>query len=121
MIKQKEKSKEKAEWLKLVEWVEINIFNYDVPYQNLQRNSSLILRGLRKGQHFANNKNTINGDYPFDVILMAFKANKVKIQNSIKNKNFLNEENKMFYVCSIVRNDLEDIYNRYLKAMQKNK
>ena len=121
MIKQKETYKEKAQWLKLVEWVEINIFNYDVSYQRLQRKSCFILKGLSKGQIVANNNYKSNADYPLDVVLMAFKANKVKIQDSIKNKTFSSEDKKMLYVCSIVRNDLEDIYNRYLKVIQKNK
>ena len=120
MIKQKEMSKEKVQWLKLMEWVEINIFNYDVPHQRLQKTSCLILRGLKKGQTVANNNHKSNGDYPFDVILMAFKANKIKIQNSIKNKDFYSEDKKMLYICSIVKNDLDDVYSRYLKVLNKN-
>ena len=45
-----------AEWLELCEWVEINIFNYDVKNnQRLQKAACLVLKGLTSGQDVANN------------------------------------------------------------------
>jgi len=117
------KTEKNKDWLELCEWVEINIFNYDTNVkQRLQKKSYLILQGLSKGQNVANAKCETYGEYPYNVILMTFKANKNQILNGIKNKEFDGESNKMSYVCAIVRDKLNDMYSRYLntqKAQEK--
>lgn len=105
------------EWYELCAWVETNIFNYSKD-QKLQKQASLALRGLQKGKPMGNNTIEDNGLYPLDVILMTFKANKTQIQNAIKNKDFDSERNKMLYVCSIVRDKINDVYSRYLNAQK---
>jgi hypothetical protein len=108
-----------AEWLQLCEWMEINIFNYDITKeQRLQKKACLILKGLRRGQNVANNKNQTYGNYPDSIILMTFKANKNQILNAIRNKDFEDESNKMSYVCAIVRDKINDMYSRYLNAQK---
>ena len=115
---EQEKRKD-AEWLELCEWIEINIFNYDVQNdQRLQKKACLVLKGLRKGQNVANNKCQTYGSYPDNIILMTFKANKTQILNAIRNKEFESEANKMSYICAIVRDKLNDIYSRYLNAQK---
>lgn len=109
---------EKLQWKELCEWLEINIFNYDIRTQRLQKKACLILKGLQSGQNVANNKCEKYGDYPFNVILMTFKANKLKIQNAIRNKDFEDESKKMAYVCAIVRDKINDMYTRYLNAQK---
>jgi len=109
---------EKIQWRELCEWIEVNIFNYDIKTQRLQKKACLILKGLQTGQNVANNNCEKFGDYPFNVILMTFKANKTKIQNAIRNKNFEDESNKMSYVCAIVRDKINDMYSRYLNAQK---
>jgi len=109
---------EKIQWKELCEWIEINIFNYDIKTQRLQKKACLILKGLQTGQNVANNNCEKFGDYPFNVILMTFKANKLKIQNAIRNKDFEDESNKMSYVCAIVRDKINDMYSRYLNAQK---
>jgi hypothetical protein len=109
---------EKIQWKELCEWMEINIFNYDIRTQHLQKKAVLILKGLQSGQNVANNNCEKFGDYPFNVILMTFKANKTKIQNAIRNKDFEDESNKMSYVCAIVRDKINDMYSRYLNAQK---
>lgn len=106
------------DWLELCEWLEINIFNYDVPNQRLQTNACLVLKGLQKGKDVANNSTEDNGFYPFNIILMTFKANKTQIQNAIRNKNFDSERQKMTYICTIVRDKINDMYSRYLNAQK---
>ena len=106
------------DWLELCEWLEINIFNYNVPHQRLQTNACLVLKGLQKGKDVANNSIEDNGFYPFNVILMTFKANKTQIQNAIRNKNFDSERQKMTYICTIVRDKINDMYSRYLNAQK---
>lgn len=106
------------EWRELCEWIEVNIFNYDITKQRLQKKACLILKGLRKGQNVANNKCQMYGDYPDNIILMTFKANRTQILNAIRNKSFEHESNKMSYICAIVRDKLNDMYSRYLNAQK---
>ena len=115
----KKEDRQDADWLELCEWLELNIFNYDINNnQRLQKKACLVLKGLRTGQNVANNNCQTYGDYPDNVILMTFKANKTKIQNAIRNKNFEDESNKMSYVCAIVRDKINDMYSRYLNAQK---
>ena len=65
-------------------WVELNIFNYD-KNQKLQKAACLVLKGLTTGQNVANNKCQTYGEYSYDVILMAFKANKDKHKQKVLN------------------------------------
>ena len=111
----KRNSKENQDWLNLVRWLEINIFNYDETKKYISQRACLILKGLQRGQYIANHNTSSNVNYPADVLLIAFKINKTKILNAIKNKQFKDENQKMTYVCSLVRDDLDDVYNRYLK------
>lgn len=106
------------DWLELCEWLEVNIFNYNVPVQRLQTDACLVLKGLQKGKAVANNLITDNGYYPFNIILLTFKANKELIQNAVKNKQFKDERQKMTYICAIVRGKINDIYSRYLNAQK---
>ena len=107
------------EWLELCEWLEINIFNYHIPEQRLQTDACLVLQGLRKGKAVGNNAIEDNGCYPWNIILLTFKANKTQIQNAIKGKNFDNSERKkMTYICTMVKDKINDIYSRYLNAQK---
>ena len=78
----------------------------------------MTLDGLRKGQITANNACDTYGEYPLNVILLTFKANKVQILNTIRGKNFESEDKKMRYVCAIIRDKLNDVYTRYLNAQK---
>lgn len=104
-------------WINLVEYVEKNIFQYD-ERQKLQKKSLLILRGICKGQNVANNKQQTYGDYPCEIILICFKVNRIKIMNAIINKDFQSEENKMAYIAAIVKNDINNIYQRWQNMKQ---
>ena len=120
MAKQKKDipSRKDKEFRELCEWLEINIFHYDVSVQRLQTDACLVLQGLRKGKAMGNNLIEDNGCYPWNVILMTFKANKTQILNAISGKNFDSERQKMTYVCTIVRDKLNDVYTRYLNAQK---
>lgn len=109
------------QWKELCAWVEQNIFEYE-PTQKLQKNACLTLEGLRKGQEVANNAREVYGEYPLDVILLAFKVYKTTILNAIRGKSFNDsEDTKMRYVCSIVRDKLNDVYSRYLNVQKTQK
>lgn len=118
MAEKEKKIRKDKDYLDLCEWLEINIFNYHIPEQRLQTNACLVLQGLRKGKDVGNNLTSDNGCYPWNVILMTFKANKTLIQNAIRNKNFESERQKMTYICRIVRDKINDMYSRYLNAQK---
>lgn len=112
MAKQKD-----VEWLELCAYVEKEIFKYDSS-QKLQKKACLILQGLKKGQCVANNNNDAFGEYTYKIILLTFKANKVKILSAIKGKSFKSESSKMAYVTAIIRDSINDIYMRYTKSLK---
>lgn len=103
---------EDVTWIELCAYVETEIFNYNTN-QKLQKKACLVLQGITKGQNIANNKQQTYGNYSYGIILLTFKANKTKILNAIKNKDFESEEQKMKYVAAIIRDSINDIYNRY--------
>lgn len=103
------------EWLELCSWVEKEIFNYD-KNQKLQKKACLILRGLTCGQNIRNNNCQKYGDYSFETILYTFKANKMKILNAIRGKDFKDESSKMSYCAAIIRDQINDMYMRLQNA-----
>lgn len=113
-------SNDNQSWHELCSWVSKEIFMYDEK-QRLQKNAILRLKGLSTGQVVANNKCEKNGDYSFDIVLMAFKVNKDKILKAISVKEFSSEENKMAYVCAIVRNNINDVYTKITNAKKTSK
>ena len=92
-------------------WIEKEIFGYD-ENQKLQKMACLKLQGLRSGKVVANNNIENNGNYSLDVIWNTFRANKLLILKALKNKTFSSEQAKMGYVCAIVREHLNDMYQR---------
>lgn len=115
-------TRNQEDWEELCDWVKLNIFEYE-DNQKIQKSAWVVLEGLRKGQDAVdifNNPEETYGEYPVQVILLTFKANKIKILNAIRGKNFKTETQKMHYVCTIVRDNLNDVYTRYLNA-QKSK
>lgn len=119
MAKKKETllPRDNEQWRELCAWVELNIFEYE-PTQKLQRQACLTLEGLRRGQVTANNKQDTYGEYPINVILLTFKANKNVLLSALKGKNFESEDKKMRYVSAIIRDKINDVYTRYLNAQK---
>ena len=119
MAKKKETllPRDNEQWRELCAWVELNIFEYE-PTQKLQRQACLTLEGLRRGQVTANNKQDTYGEYPINVILLTFKANKNVLLSALKGKNFESEDKKMRYVAAIIRDKINDVYTRYLNAQK---
>lgn len=113
--KSEEKARKDQEWLDLCAWVEKEIFNYD-SNQKLQKKACLVLKGLQVGQNIRNNNQQEYGNYSFEVILYTFKANKLKIQNAIRGKEFKDESSKMSYVAAIIRDGINDMYMRLQSA-----
>ena len=110
-----EEQKNHQDFLELCAYIETEILGYE-KNQKLQRNAVFRLRGLAKGQVIANNNCEQHGEYPYEVILLAFKANKIKILNSIKGKDFSSEAQKVGYISAIIRDQLNDVYTRYINS-----
>lgn len=119
MAKKKETllPRDKEQWKELCAWVELNIFEYE-SNQKLQRQACLTLEGLRKGQTTANNERDTYGEYPLNVILLTFKANKNVLLSALRGKNFESEDKKMRYCCAVIRDKINDVYTRYLNAQK---
>ena len=119
MAKKKETllPRDNEQWRELCAWVELNIFEYEHT-QKLQRQACLTLEGLRRGQVTANNKQDTYGEYPINVILLTFKANKNVLLSALRGKNFESEDKKMRYVTAIIRDKINDVYTRYLNAQK---
>ena len=107
--------KKDADFKEMCAWIEREIFGYD-ENQKLQKMACLKLQGLRSGKVVANNNTENNGNYSLDVIWNTFRANKLLILKALKNKTFSSEQAKMGYVCAIVREHLNDMYQRMKNA-----
>lgn len=107
--------KKDADFKEMCAWIEREIFGYD-KNQKLQKMACLKLQGLRSGKVVANNNIENNGNYSLDVIWNTFRANKLLILKALKNKTFSSEQAKMGYVCAIVREHLNDMYQRMKNA-----
>lgn len=116
-MKRRMTPEEKIQWNELKSFVEKEIFGYD-ENQKLQKGAMLRLRGLLRGQVVANNAQEVNGVYTCEVVLTTFKIQRRKILNAVQNKDFESEENKMAYVCAIVRNRLNDVSSRLQRAKE---
>ena len=107
--------KKDVDFKEMCAWIEKEIFGYD-ENQKLQKMACLKLQGLRSGKVVANNNIENNGNYSLDVIWNTFRANKLLILKALKNKTFSSEQAKMGYVCAIVREHLNDMYQRMKNA-----
>ena len=107
--------KKDVDFKEMCAWIEREIFGYD-ENQKLQKMACLKLQGLRSGKVVANNNIENNGNYSLDVIWNTFRANKLLILKALKNKTFSSEQAKMGYVCAIVREHLNDMYQRMKNA-----
>lgn len=110
-----EEKKNHQDFLTLCAYIETEILGYEKT-QKLQRAGVNRVRGLAKGQVFANNKQEQHGEYPYEVILLTLKANKIKVINSMHNKNFDSEAQAIGYMAAIIRDRLNDMYTRYINA-----
>lgn len=113
---EKKKVRKDQDFLDLCEWLEVNIFDYDISVQRLQKDACLVLKGLQNGKAVANNNTQSHGNYPFSFILTVFKVNKYKIRDAIKNKTFESERQKMTYICTIIRDKINPLYTAYIQA-----
>jgi len=116
--KAKMTKQEKAEWDNLYNYVKKEILQYDNS-QSIPPTLVLRLKGLATGKYIENKKIEDRAKYSFKIILYTFQICKPKIIYAICGKEFKNEANKFNYICKIVENNINDVYNR-VKMSQKN-
>jgi hypothetical protein len=110
---------EKLEWDELYQYVKKEILQYD-KNQSIPPALVLRLKGLSTGKLIENKNISDKASYSFTIILYTFQIQKQVILSSIKNKEFKNESQKFSYICKIVENNLNDVYNRVI-ASEKSK
>ena len=103
------------DFFELCYYIEREILDYE-PNQKIQKKGAFRLRGLSSGQNIANNNCQQYGEYPYEVILMAFKIYKNQIKNGLRSKDIEGEDKKLAYACAIVRDKINDVYTRYIAA-----
>lgn len=113
--KPQRKTEKNKEWLELCEWIEREILDYD-ENQKMQKQACQRIRGLFRGQVFANNNCEMFGSYNCEVVLNTFKVNRIRIKNALAGKTFASEEKKVAYVCAIVRDRINGMYTKMKNA-----
>lgn len=102
---------EKLEWDELYEYIKYSILDYPKE-KNLPKNLVLRLKGLRNGKFMANNNIKNQGDYSFNIIILAFKINKLHIIKALSDKSkFKNESHMINYIMTIVENNINDVFD----------
>lgn len=111
-----EEKKNHQDFLELCEYIEKELLHYE-NNQRLQWGAVNKVRGLAKGQIFANNNQEKYGEYPYEVILLAFKIHKQVILNASNKINSIESETgKVAYMATIIRDKLNDVYSRWINA-----
>lgn len=101
------------EWHELCTYVKKEILCYD-DNMKLPNYMILKLRGLKKGQHIANNNIKANACYDDYTILCAFKLCKAKIVDYLtNNESKINDEtHRINIIIKIVESEINDVYIR---------
>lgn len=118
--KDKEQSKiEHEQWLELCDYVHTKIMGYTKDMK-FSKYIALRLRGLHEGNFIANKYIKPQANYPYDIILLTFKAKYLEITEAVRKKsgNFKDENQKFNYILAIVENSINDIVMRKKEAIQ---
>lgn len=113
--KTKQKEIDKAEFDKLYQYVKTEILCYD-SNQSLPRELVLRLKGLRTGKLIENKNVSDKAEYPYSIILIAFKICRPQILAGLAHNTFTDENHKYNYICKIVDSNLNDVYMRVQNA-----
>lgn len=95
------------EWKELCLYIKTEVLEYE--NKSLPKHFIMRLKGMYDGKFYANNKVSSNAKYEYTDILMAFKMNKIKIQNVIKSKEFATEKHMINYIMAIIDSDINNV------------
>lgn len=101
--------KEKEQFGELYRYVKTEVMNYDSK-QSLPSSFVLGLKGLATGKVVENKRQKNKANYGYDVVLLAFKLSKNKINYAIRTKDFKGEQQKFHYIRKIVEDELNNAY-----------
>lgn len=109
---------EKQEWDELYRYVKKEILFYD-DNQSLSSFICTKLKGIRTGKFIENKKIKSQAEYPYKIILYTFQICRPKILAALSGKTFESETQKINYICAIVRNNINDVYEM-VKRKERN-
>lgn len=111
--------KELKELDELYEYIRTEIMGYtkNVPLPNY---FVLRLKGLSKARFISDIKDANSYTfYTFLEILYTFKANKIQILNSLKTKQFKDENHKINYIMVIIEKDINNIKTNMIRKQKQ--
>ena len=84
----------------------------------LSKTQAHCIQNLREGKIIKRGEEVIVNPegYPYPIILMTLKAKQADILNAWKTKTFKTENDKMRYAIAILRENINDIYERWRRA-----
>lgn len=106
------------EWNELCNYIKLEILRYDNTMK-FPRHMALRLKGLKDGKFIANKNIENQGSYTFNEILLVFKANKIHLDNCVKEEKFKDENHKINYIMTIVENKINTIVLRYRNILRE--
>lgn len=110
-IKHKMTEEDKKYFDKLCIYIEKNILGYD-DNQHLKKDAVLRIKGLERGNTVANNKIEDVAYYDYRTIYFTFVKCANDIKKSLYKKEIDSEANRVAYMCAIVRNKIDYVYNK---------
>ena len=109
---------EKKEWSELYNYVKKEILFYD-DNQNIPQNICRKLKGIRTGKFIENRLIENQAEYPYKIILYTFQICRPRILAALSGKTFESEMQKVYYICAIVKNNINDVYEM-VKRKERN-
>ena len=109
---------EKKEWSELYSYVKKEILFYD-DNQNIPQNICRKLKGIRTGKFIENRLIENQAEYPYKIILYTFQICRPRILAALSGKTFESEMQKVNYICPIVKNNINDVYEM-VKRKERN-
>ena len=97
---------EKKEWSELYNYVKKEILFYD-DNQNIPQNICRKLKGIRTGKFIENRLIENQAEYPYRILA------------ALSGKTFESEMQKVNYICAIVKNNINDVYEM-VKRKERN-
>lgn len=111
------KQREDKDWIELCEYIKKEILEYD-DNMMFPKYLALKLRGIKKGQHIANNNIQEQAHYDDMTLLCAFKLCKKKIVTYLhqNEKKIKDEQHKINLIIKMIEPEINDVYLRLQEA-----
>lgn len=77
------------------------------------------IKGIRTGKFIENRLIENQAEYPYKIILYTFQICRPRILAALSGKTFESEMQKVNYICAIVKNNINDVYEM-VKRKERN-